>query len=423
MNNVQQTETPQVQNIIPLGIKARVEKPRSIRQRFIIQPFENRTGSQSWRVAGMKRDGSRVRENFADETKAQCRQNELQTEWLKGEVETSIRATKMTQEQVSLAEAALIRLGADHELPLAVEYWIKHGREHSVTQTVKLDEAVKEFKQWLEQQSEKDLRRRTKNNLRLRVGLFANSIGNFDISDITPNIVARFLEARAVSRRTRTNDRLALSRFFAWCKQEPRKWTAINPARKEEKSRRVPGPSPKILTVAEAGRLLRAAEKHRKGRLVPYVAVCLFGGLRPFEAARLLPENVNLADGEIRLEGHQSKTRRPRTIAIDKTLRAWLEAYPKRPFYPANWRTDFDTIRLNAGFGNPEANAKLKPWVEDVMRHTAISHYFRKCESFGFTAEWAGNSEQIIKDHYQGKVSSKDMKAFYALRPKKGAKK
>ena len=46
-------------------------------------------------------------------------------------------------------------------------------------------------------------------------------------------------------------------------------------------------PPPSVLSVAECQKLLAAAEAHKGGLLVPYVAVCLFGGLRPFEASRL----------------------------------------------------------------------------------------------------------------------------------------
>jgi hypothetical protein len=59
----------------------------------------------------------------------------------------------------------------------------------------------------------------------------------------------------------------------------------------------------------------------------------------------------------------------------------------------------------------------LKPWVSDILRHTAISHYFRATGSYGRTAEQFGNSESIIKKHYQSRVSSKDTKRFYGLRP------
>ena len=57
-----------------------------------------------------------------------------------------------------------------------------------------------------------------------------------------------------------------------------------------------------MLPVSECAALLRAAEKFENGHLAPYVALCLFGGLRPFEAARLSWEPVNLKDSKIRLK-------------------------------------------------------------------------------------------------------------------------
>ena len=75
-------------------------------------------------------------------------------------------------------------------------------------------------------------------------------------------------------------------------------------------------------------------------------------------------------------------------------------------------------MRASIGYGEPtKENPDLKPWVPDVLRHTAISHYFRATGSYGRTAEQFGNSESIIKKHYQSRVSSKDTKRFYALRP------
>ena len=228
-----------------------------------------------------------------------------------------------------------------------------------------------------------------------------------------------YLDKRSkVSVATKINDRLAVSRFFSWCMERKRRWTAINPchAVRLEKDER---PPPAVLDIEECGKLLRAAERHRRGRLAPYVAVCLFGGLRPFEAARLTPAQVNLKDREIRLEANQTKTKRPRVVAICETLASWLEKYKDKPFYPANWRKDFDKLKVSIGYDGRRGNGgeELKPWPDDVLRHTAISHYFRKTGSYGQTAEQFGNSESIIKKHYQSRVSSKHTKRFYALRP------
>src|SRR5260221_12751565 len=91
------------------------EKAKEARkQRFQLRQFHNpRTGSSSWRVAGIKLDGRRIRENFSDLRAAECRQLELQTEWLARETDTALRATKMSETQVRLAEVAFLKLDAD----------------------------------------------------------------------------------------------------------------------------------------------------------------------------------------------------------------------------------------------------------------------------------------------------------------------
>ena len=48
------------------------------RQRFKILKFTNpRTDTTSWRVSGIKRNGERIRENYADPQEAQLRYTEL----------------------------------------------------------------------------------------------------------------------------------------------------------------------------------------------------------------------------------------------------------------------------------------------------------------------------------------------------------
>jgi len=64
------------------------------------------------------------------------------------------------------------------------------------------------------------------------------------------------------------------------------------------------------------------------------------------------------------------------------------------------------------------ALALQRPMASGGARHTAISHFFRKTGSYGLTAEQFGNSESIIKLHYQGRVSTEDTKRFYRLTPK-----
>lgn len=397
-------------------MKAATEKKQAARadSRFKILEFTNpRTGSSSWRVSGIKRDGARIRDNFSNLQAAQVRQIELETEWLARESQPAIRATKLSETEIRLAEAAFARLETPDEILSAVDAWLQHGKAQSVKQSFKLDEAVAEFRKAMDEGKLTDreghkLRDHSTRNLRIRVDMFANSVGNVTVSTITPEFVEQYLDKRKGSGITRDNDRRAISRFFSWCIERPRRWMASNPAR-EVKVAREEKPPPAILTVDQCEKLLRAAERYERGKLAPYVAVCMFAGLRPFEAARLDWKQVNLDDNEIRLEGVQTKTGRPRVVTIHPTLKAWLERFKGKAFFPSNWRKDFDAVKRAA---------KITTWTPDILRHSAISYFFRDSGSYGLTAEQFGNSEAIIKDHYQGRVSTEDATKFYAIQPK-----
>jgi integrase len=402
-------------NVIPLTIEPKPAKTPQHRQRFKIKAYSNpRTGGQSWRVAGIKRDGSRVRENFAEVEAAQCRQVELETEWLCRQTDTAIRATKLTDEQIRLAEAAFARLDDDADLLLAVEHWRRHGKQLSVVESPRLDDAIDQYLVWL---ASSPLRDATKRHWRTRMTVFKNSVSNHRVTDVTPEIIDQFLAARKTSPSGKDTDRRAVSRFFSWCMERQRRWTAVNPCAqvRVEMGEKA---TPAILTLKQCKDLLKKTAKFKDGRLAPYVSVCLFGGLRPFEAQRLTWQAVNLKDGEIRLDGNQTKTGRARVVAICDTLRAWLKQFKNMAFFPSNWRKDFDAVKAAAGYGVPTEEAPdLKPWVDDILRHTAISHYFRKTRSYGETAEQFGNSEAIIKHHYQGRVTSVNAEKFYSLLP------
>jgi integrase len=403
-------------NVVQLTVVARAVKPtKALPSRFKIQPYANpRTGSQAWRVTGSKRGGERIRENYAEQQAAQVRQLELENEWLTGRTETTVRATKLTEGQVRLAEQAFARLEIDADMPLAVEHWLKHGKHLKVAESPRLDDAFTKYCEWLPNSGLRDL---SQSNQRRRVNVFVNSVANVRVSDVTHDFVNSFLTKREVAALSKDNDRRAISGFFTWCIHRDRRWTTHNPC-KEIRIAKAEKAPPAVLTVDQCRTLLRTAEKFKKGKHAPFAAVALFAGLRPFEVARLNWQNVNLADREIRLEGVQTKTGQPRVIAICDTLAKWLQAYEGKPFFVPGWLKDFRVIKEAIGYGVPtDEKPDLKAWTPDILRHTAVSHYFRKTGSYGQTAEQFGNSEKIIKSHYQGRVSSEDTKAFYKITP------
>lgn len=398
-------------------------QPGQQRARFRVLEFRNASGSTSWRVQGMTREGRYVRQNFADLQAAQCRRTELEADFQKRRPEDpSVRMTTLSEPQLRLAETAFTQLGKDADLLEAVHWWLKGGRQVQRNAAPRLDEAVAAFMEWLT--LAESLRPRTKLNLQGRIAMFANGVPNLPVDQFTPEAVERFLAGRRVAPETRINDRKAISRFFGWCAERPRRWVSGNPAA-EVPLQRPERPPPAILTVDECAALLRSAQAHKGGKMMPYVTLSLFAGLRPWEISRLTWAQIFLADGQIRLDGIQTKTGRPRVIdfgdgpreqgPFNRALRTWLSACEGRPIFPPSALKDFAAIRRAAGFGRG-----LKPWAPDVMRHTAVSAYVRLVGSYAEAANLFGNSEQIIRTHYFARMTTAAVAEFYALRPAKG---
>ena len=399
---------------------------RAPKARFKILPYVNpRTRTPSWRVTGTRRNGERVRENFADAHEAQFRQTEFEAEFHATNGVAALRATRLTDEQVGIAEAAFKRLERDEDLLTAVDHWLRTGKPASLKESPRLDEAQKTYLDWLETTTE--LRPLTKINLRTRVKHFVSNVGNLRVTDVLPEHIEHYLAQLKVSANTKDAYCRALSSFFTWCMKGKRHWAVNNPCYAVEIEGLTPDDDrePVVLPVEECRALLRASERFENGRLVPYVALCMFGGLRPFETGRLTWDQINLEDGEIRLKATQTKTGKGRIVTIGKTLKLWLSRYRKcGEIYQSTYEPELRALRATIGYGpRTEEQPDLKPWVPDVLRHTAISHYFRETGSYGHTAEQFGNSEGIIKKHYQGRVNSSDTKEFYALRPGAGAHK
>jgi len=405
------------------------------KSRFNILRFVNpRTDTISWRVSGIKRNGERIRENFADPDEANIRHAALEAEYLATNGVSALRATRLSDEQIGIAEAAFKRLERDQDLITAVDHWLRTGKPSVIVESPRLEEALKTYLAWLE--TTQDLRLESKRNLRNRVTCFVNGVQNMRVTDVLPDHIEKYLATRNVSPTTKDGDRRAISCFFSWCIKGKRHWAVNNPCYAVEVDGAGRGEhEPVLLPLEDCEKLLRAAEGHKNGVLVPYVALCMFGGLRPSEAARVGWDQVNLVDGELRLRPDQTKTGKGRTLEIQPALKVWLKAYKGRDeIYRPSFDLELCEVRASIGYGGSQEDApdgkaqkktgdsSLKPWVPDTLRHTAISHYFRLTGSYGRSAEQFGNSEAIIKKHYQSRVSSEETKKFYALRPKEREK-
>ena len=280
---------------------------------------------------------------------------------------------------------------------------------------------------------------------------FVEAYGDTLAASITrPQAEAWILEASTVSKQASRYRALhALFRFGV-----RREYFGKNPVAGLDKPPERPPDRVDIFTPAEAEGVLRAAQE-REPRLVAYLAVGMFAGVRPQnELARLDWSDINLETGKITVTRSTSKTDRVRHVEIQPNLKAWLKSVPKahrkgRLFF--NRRALFRVLgrewpqdkrkaeraakearaaKLGHKLPGPKPEPKPKPkekplrWSPDIMRHTFCSYRQAVLGDIGKLCFEAGNTPDIAKAHYLNpRVSAADVELFWNILPTKAARK
>jgi hypothetical protein len=379
---------------------------------FRILEFDNRAGSTSYRVTGWLH-GRRIRENFDSLPAAEARRLELDIERVGHKTQETLRATWLSAEQLAAAEAAFLAVPDPAEFTRAIGWWRDRGkREQQATQHAggtTLDKAVTRFTEWLK--DDKSMRGATTRNLKYRVEMFASETGDVELSALTPELIEGWLDGRKVGPVTKCNDLRAIHRFLGWCCERRQRYITTNPAASVKVALPEKGP-PEIYNIRQVCRILATARRFRDRRFLKGIVLQLFGGLRPTEALRFTDEQVR--DGCLRIPSAHSKTRDGRVIDIDPVLAAWLALCPEGPVSdPQNSKLLWRQFK---------EQARLERWIQDGLRHTAVSHYFRKTGSFGLCAEWAGNSEAVIREHYKARTTAAETATYWNLYPDRKAR-
>ena len=186
------------------------KQPKS---KFRITEFINGGGTQSWRVSGIARDGTRLRQNLASLDAARGKQLELESEYLERHGPEVLKKTTLTDNQVRLAEAAFLRLKQDDDILPAIENWLTDGKHKHVENGRRLDDAIETFCVWLDASQ---LREKTRSNLKSRSRIFQSVIGDCLLTDISAETMDAFLAKKKVSLVTQANDVRAISRFLTF---------------------------------------------------------------------------------------------------------------------------------------------------------------------------------------------------------------
>ncbi len=403
---------------MPLDILANICQIRSMattKSRFRIITFTNPSRETVFRVTGFTKDGRRVRQNFPTEVEATIRQHELENEFHGlPQAQGRLVSTRLTEEQVREAELAFNQLEGRPLLP-AIRFYLENFREPSIR--IPLPTA---FAQFIEAKKAGNNRPDTIRSLHYKIRSFIGNHAEKSVSDILPDHIAAEIHRNGLSPVSKSNVRRALHSFFEWCAtRKPQAYCTGNPVKSIEPVK-VDRDEPKILPLDGVKRLVQAAQAHKQGVCMPYVALGLFCAIRPTELARLSWNEIDLQDKTVTIGAKLAKMRQRRIVEIPKNAVQFLapHALAKTPIKGKNARRDFDAVKAAAGYGGRSGEkTALQPWTADIMRHTGISHHLAQHQHEGKTASWAGNSPDVIQRHYKGLVNKQDAKAFWAIAP------
>jgi integrase len=364
------------------------------------------TKLRSYMVDGRRRGNGR-REYFRDLAAAKTRADQLVIE---KENHGTVALNFTVRDRVMAADCTELLRPFGKTIHDATLHYVAHLKATNGNSPSVRECAVRFLESRQTEVDRGELAKRSLTELRQCMNHVAVALGDLSIAHLDTDTVTTFLDSFPVAPRTRNNIRLRLSAFFSFCKSK--KWITVNPC--AEIKVKVQRSDVVVLSVADSEKLLRAAEhSQHKSIFVPYIATCLFGGLRPFEAQQLDWKNVDFETNHIFVAAHTSKKRESRYVQMEPTLAEWLKPYAKTNgrISSTNFRKQWDRVIKAAGYG-PE-----NPWPQDSMRHTAASMLLVMKRNRALVAEELGTSVNVLRRHYRKPITKSEAQRFWALSP------
>ena len=353
---------------------------------------------------------------------------------------------------------AIKRLGGG-SLSAEVDYY---GRRHPEKTEPKLVQAV--VTEMIDLKRADQLSDRYINQLTYDMKRFTSRFCN-RIGDVRGTEVDAWLRELKVGPRTRNNLRASIQVLFNYAisrkylEKDHDEMDAIPPAKDK-------GGEIEIFTPKEMAELLAVASAEQ----LPFMAISAFAGVRHAEIQRLDWKHVNQAAGIIEIRAGAAKTASRRVIPILPNLAAWLkphwkEAGPVGSFANmvdqfkditrkvnlarrAAWATakgvsdeDLKAADARAAKRRKEENENQKgrrargsvlplgsdtaadegwapfAWKQNALRHSFISYRVSETGNVANVSLEAGNSPQMIFQHYRELVQPDAAKAWFAIMP------
>lgn len=324
-----------------------------------------------------------------------------------------LQPTRITlTEAVRQFAEAYNMLDGNGTLVEAVKYFLS-DREKAQLPSKKFSELVKTF---LENIEEEKKSRRYRLDMQARLNKAAETFSG-NVGDIRSTDINAWLKGmKHTSGRTKNNYRSALATLLSYAREEG--YLPRGVQTEAEFSKRYDGKGGEIgvYTPEQLKTLLLKIEP----RLVPFLAIGAFAGLRTAEIVRLEWPEIRFSQNVIEIKAAKSKTASRRLAPILPVLAEWLA-----PFRKETGRVlvgVLDEFAIATQFKKAVdaiTDAKGKPLIKIVhngLRHSFITYRMAILKNAAEVALEAGNSPRMIFEHYRELATEGVAKEWFGVR-------
>ena len=264
----------------------------------------------------------------------------------------------------------------------------------------------------LKSQTEKDGKSKDRQiHLGSHLDAFATAF-NVEVQTITASQVSAYLVALPFVERTKANHREDIGFFNRWLilRGYLAKGTDWLEGVQRYSLKKVGQIT--TFTPAEMRRLIDAADK----RILPFIVIAGFAGIRHAEINRLHWQDVDLEENFITVSAEISKTQIRRVVPIKPNLKAFLLRLAKK----SGKVVSVSKISKMLSAAATKAGEVKNPlnWKRNALRHTYISARLAECNDESRVAYEAGNSPQIIRSNYDARMRPTVAAEWFSILPK-----
>jgi integrase len=251
-------------------------------------------------------------------------------------------------------------------------------------------------------------------NVAMWLNEFASTFPGHAVCDLTKQHLDTYIgKFKELSAKSRNDRRATIKMFLRWCVAKDylshthRLFEAV-----DFKAESADATDIDFFRSKELRNMLDSAD----AELVPVIALGGLAGLRREEILRLTWVDVWRVKGKVEISARIAKGRKRRLVDICPALAGWLRLYHNMT--GPLWGKSPDALE--------ESLAELRdrlgiPARRNGLRHGFCSYHFALHCNENLTAAEAGNSPQMIHDHYRALVTKAEARKWFAVKPKNSA--